>query len=337
MPLKLVIQIPCYNEADTLPATLAELPREVAGFDVVEILVVDDGSTDDTSGIARQQGADHVVRLAKNAGLAKAFSAGLDASLRLGADVIVNTDGDNQYPGSAIETLVRPILEGRAEMVIGDRQTDSIPHFSTMKKRLQSLGTRVVRLVSGTRVPDATSGFRAFSRTAAAQVNVLSDYTYTLETIIQAGHKRIPMEFVPVETNPKTRDSRLIKSNLAYVRRSSWTILRFFAIYNPLKAFTLIGGFLLLAGLVLGVRYLYFVAVGEGAGHVQSVILSAALLIIGFQVLVLALIADLVGANRRLLEEVLARQRLGDQPPPQFGKAAPEAAPGPEDSDKAPE
>jgi len=332
--VKLVIQIPCYNEAETLPATLDDLPRSLPGFDEIEVLVVDDGSTDDTAATARKHGADHVVRLPRNSGLARAFSTGLDASLRLGADVVVNTDGDNQYPGSAIASLVEPILAGRAEIVIGDRQTDSIPHFSSMKKRLQSLGTRVVRLVSGTRVPDATSGFRALSRSAAAQVNVLSDYTYTLETIIQAGHKRIPMEFVPVQTNPKTRDSRLIKSDLAYVRRSSWTILRFFAIYNPLKAFTLIGMFLLMAGLVLGVRYLYFVLAGEGAGHVQSVILSAALLIIGFQVLVLALIADLVGANRRLLEEALARMRIGDRPPIEFDGTQAQQD---EDSDKAAE
>ncbi|NOZ85311.1 MAG: glycosyltransferase family 2 protein [Deltaproteobacteria bacterium] len=308
--MKLVIQIPCFNEAETLPATLAELPRRVDGFDEVVILVIDDGSTDGTSDVARTHGAHEVVRIPQNSGLAKAFSTGLDTALKLGADVIVNTDGDNQYSGKDIDKLVKPILNREAEMVIGDRHPDSISHFSHLKKRLQSLGSRMVRLVSGTRVPDATSGFRAFSKAAAAQINVLSDYTYTIETIIQAGRRKIPMAFVEVGTNPKTRDSRLVKSDLSYVRRSGMTILRFFAIYNPLKVFMILGGIVFAAGLALGLRYLFFVATGHGAGHVQSVVLSAALLIIGFQVFVLALIADLIGTNRLLLEDILARLRL---------------------------
>jgi len=307
--VKLIIQIPCFNEAETLPLTLADLPRQIAGVDEIEVLIIDDGSSDETTEVARRSGVHHIVRMTKNKGLANGFMAGLDASLRLGADIIVNTDADNQYNGADIPSLVRPILDGQAELVIGDRQTDEIHHFSWMKKRLQNLGSWVVRQVSATEIPDATSGFRALSREAALQMNVISRFTYTLETIIQAGKKNLAVSHVPVRTNSKLRESRLFKGNWNYIKRSIATITRIYTMYEPLKMFSYIGGTVFGAGFLIGLRFLYFYITTGGAGHIQSLILAAVLLMIGFQVFIIGLVADLIGFNRRLIESALYRVR----------------------------
>ena len=307
--MKLIIQIPCFNEAETLPLTLADLPRHIAGVDEIEVLIIDDGSSDETTEVARRSGVHHIVRMTKNKGLANGFMAGLDASLRLGADIIVNTDADNQYNGADIPSLVRPIIDGQAELVIGDRQTDEIHHFSWMKKRLQNLGSWVVRQVSATEIPDATSGFRALSREAALQMNVLSRFTYTLETIIQAGKKNLAVSHVPVRTNSKLRESRLFKGNWNYIKRSIATITRIYTMYEPLKMFSYIGGTIFGAGFLIGLRFLYFYITTGGAGHIQSLILAAVLLMIGFQVFIIGLVAALVGFNRRLIEIALYRVR----------------------------
>lgn len=302
--MKLIIQIPCFNEATTLPATLGELPREMAGFDELEWLVVDDGSADETATVAAECGADHVVRIPQNKGLARAFSIGLEASLARGADVIVNTDADNQYSALDIPTLVQPILDGKAELVIGARPISSMRHFSPIKKLLQKIGSSVVRLLSHTEVADAPSGFRAMSRNAAQRMNVFSEYTYTLETIIQAGQNGLTVLSVPVRVNDQMRPSRLVKSIRSYVRRSVFTMFRIFATYRPMRVFMTFAGLSTLAGLALGIRFLYFFAIGEGSGHVQSVILTALLLGAGLLLFVLALLADLIAVNRRLLEKV---------------------------------
>lgn len=307
--MKLIVQIPCYNEEGTLPATLADIPREVPGIDEVEILVIDDGSTDRTAEVAREHGVHHVVRHVGNKGLAAAFRAGLDASLRLGADIIVNTDGDNQYFGSDIPRLVEPILRGTADMVIGCRDIDSVPDFSRAKKLLQKLGSWVVRRISGTRVADTTSGFRAYSREAALRVNVVSRFTYTLETIIQAGKTGIAITCVPVRTNRKLRDSRLFKSNWSYIKHSVLTILRIYAMYRPLKVFARLGGGIFLAGALIGLRFLIYYVMGHGGGKIQSLILAAVLMIIGFQTLLIGLLSDLIASNRSLVEEGLFRTR----------------------------
>jgi glycosyltransferase involved in cell wall biosynthesis len=305
--MKLIVQIPCFNEEQTLPQTLADIPREIPGIDAVELLIIDDGSTDATVTTARELGVEHIVRFPGNRGLASAFKAGLDASLGLGADIIVNTDGDNQYCGHDIPALVRPILDGEADLVVGDRRTDTIEHFGLIKKKLQKLGSAVVRGFSHTTVADATSGFRAFSREAALRLNLVSEFTYTLETIIQAGHNRMAVQSVPIRTNPKTRPSRLFRGIGQYVRRSVGTILRIFMMYRPLAAFVWIGGLVFAGGFALGVRFLYYYFAVSGAGHVQSLVLAAALLMIGVQVMVMGLLADLIGANRKLVEDVLVR------------------------------
>ena len=307
--MKLIIQIPCFNEETTLPATLRDIPRNISGVDKVEILVIDDGSADRTSQIARECGVDHVVRFKVNQGLARGFMVGLQTALHLGADIIVNTDADNQYSGGDIPKLIQPILEGRADVVIGDREVESIRHFSTTKKFLQRVGSWVVRVASGTRIPDAPSGFRAFSREAALRTNIVSGYTYTLETIIQAGHNRLAIAHVPVRTNPKTRESRLISNIWKYIWISASTIIRTYAMYQPLRFFSTIGVIIFTIGLMISARYLYYMSIGEGAGHMQSLILAAVLMMLGFQTIVIGLISDLIAANRRLSEEIVYRLR----------------------------
>lgn len=307
--IKLVIQIPCFNEEQVLPATLAALPREVPGVDAVEWLVVDDGSADRTAEVARAGGADHVVRLPTHQGLARAFMAGLEASLAAGADVIVNTDADNQYNAGDIPALVEPVLSGRAGMVVGARPVDEIEHFSPLKKFLSRVGNRVVGLASGVRVPDAPSGFRAISRETARQINVFSKYTYTLETIIQAGQKGMAVATVPVRTNPPARPSRLVRNVPEYVVKSLATILRIFVTYRPLRFFAAWGAVFFGAGFLLGLRFLHFYLTGRGQGHVQSVILAGLLMGGGFFLLVTALVVDLIAVNRQFLERIDWRVR----------------------------
>jgi len=315
-PIKVVIQIPCFNEEETLPATVADLPRHLDGVETVEYLVVDDGSRDRTAEVAREAGVQHVIRFTNNKGLARAFMAGIDYALSVGADVIVNTDADNQYMGKDIELLVRPILEGKADMVIGDRKPDTIAHFSPVKRRLQRWGSWVVRQLSGTEVPDTTSGFRAYSREAALRMNVVSDFTYTLETIIQAGKQSVAIDHVAIRTNPMLRKSRLYRSMAGYVKRSAATILRVYTMYEPLKMFSYAGAVVFLVGLIPGVRFVYLYFTEGAAGHIQSLILSAVLVILGFQIFVLGVVADLIAANRKLIENVLYRVRKGPPVPP---------------------
>ena len=313
--MKLIVQIPCLNEEATLPEALRAIPRDIPGLERVEVLVIDDGSSDRTSPVARENGADHVVRFPRRKGLAYGFMAGLDACLRLGADVIVNTDADNQYAGADIPRLIAPILRGEADMVVGDRQVGEVAHFSWTKRRLQELGSWAVRKVSGTNVPDTTSGFRALNREAALRINIVSEFTYTLESIIQAGKKRLAVSHVPIQAK-ETRPSRLITSTWDYVKRSAATILRIYAMYEPFKVFILIGSSLVLGGTALGLRYAYFWWLGEVRGHVQSAILSVLLLILGFQTLQWGIMADLIASNRKLLEDLLYRVRkreLGDR------------------------
>jgi len=310
--MKLIIQIPCYNEEDVLPATLQSLPHVIEGVDTVEFLVVDDGSHDHTSRVARECGAHHVVRFRRHRGLAAAFRAGLDACLRLGADLIVNTDADNQYPASQIPALLAPLLNGEADLVIGDRGVASQQHFSPGKRFLQRVGSRVIAGASGLDVPDAASGFRAMTREAALRTVVLSDYSYTLESLIQAGALKLAVKYVPISTNPRARPSRLMRGTGDYLLNSAVTILRSYTLYRPLRVFSLAGAILFLGGLVLAGRYLYFYVIGQGAGHVQSVILAAVLLIIGLQVGLIGLLADLISFNRKMLEEVLFLVRQGE-------------------------
>lgn len=302
--MKLIIQIPCFNEAETLSIALAALPRTVDGFDEVEWLIIDDGSTDDTVKVAKENGVDHVIRHFQNQGLARAFMTGLDNCLRLGADVIVNTDADNQYHADDIPKLTKPILDHSAELVIGERPIETIEHFSPIKKLLQKLGSWVVRIASNTSIPDAPSGFRAMSRTAAQQLIVFNNYTYTLETIIQAGQKNMAITSVPVRVNEDLRPSRLVKSIPSYIKRSIVTILRIFIIYRPFRFFAILGAILFSAGFLISVRFLFYYFAGEGDGHIQSLILAGLLLGIGFQTLLIAIIADLLAANRKLLEDI---------------------------------
>lgn len=304
MSRKLIIQIPCYNEAETLGVALDALPREVEGFDTVEWLIIDDGSSDDTVEVARAHGVDHVVRHTRNQGLAKGFMTGLNACLARGADVIVNTDADNQYNADDIPALTAPVVEGKADIVVGARPIETIEHFSLAKKLLQKLGSWVVRVASRTDVPDAPSGFRAISRAAAEQLVVFNDYTYTLETIIQAGQKNMAITSVPVRVNDDLRPSRLVKSIPSYIRRSIFTIIRIFVIYRPFRFFGVIGAVLFVAGFLIGLRFLWYWLVGEGEGHVQSLILAALLMGMGFQTVLVAFLADLLAANRKLLEDV---------------------------------
>lgn len=309
--MKLIIQIPCFNEEKTLGVTLADLPRKIDGIDTIEWLVINDGSSDRTVEVARELGVHHVVSFKRNRGLARGFMAGLEECLKLGADIIVNTDADNQYRGEDIALLVRPILEGKADIVIGERPIGDTAHFSPLKKRLQKLGSAVVRLASATEVPDAPSGFRAYSREAALRMNVVNEYTYTLETIIQAGRNRIAVASVPIRTNPELRKSRLFGSMFGYVKKSSMTIVRAFLMYRPMQFFGTIGAVLLLGGIAIGARFLWFLFATPtgGTGHVQSLILAAILIMLGFHTILIALQADLIAANRKILEDIQRRVR----------------------------
>jgi len=307
--MKLIVQIPCLNEERTLPVTVRDIPQRIPGIEEIEILIIDDGSTDRTLEVAKECGVNHIVKIPQTKGLANGFKAGIDACLLLGADIIVNTDGDNQYKGQDIPKLIQPILEHKAEMIIGDRQVDTIEHFSDTKKFLQKFGSWVVRLASATDVPDTTSGFRAYSREAALKINVLSEFTYTLETIIQAGQKNITVSHVPIGTNEKLRESRLFKGIREYISRSVITIVRIYTMYRPLKVFMRLGAIIFSLGFLLGLRYLYFLVTESGEGHVQSLILTAILIVMGFQIWIFGLLADLISANRKLNEETLYRVR----------------------------
>ncbi|WP_303798635.1 glycosyltransferase family 2 protein [Ruminococcus flavefaciens] len=307
--MKLIIQIPCYNEEKTLELAYNDLPRHIDGIDTIEYLIINDGSKDNTVARARELGFHHIVSFKRNKGLAKGFMAGIDACLHLGADIIVNTDADNQYCGADIEKIVRPILDEKADIVIGERPIDQTEHFSWKKKKFQHLGSWVVRVASGTDIPDAPSGFRAYSRDAALRLNVVNEYTYTLETIIQAGNNKTAMTSVPIRTNPETRPSRLFSSMWRYMKRSSTVITRSFVMYKPLKFFMTIGLVLLLIGGVLGVRFLILMAMGEGDGHIQSLILTAILIMMGFQTITIGLLGDTISLNRKLLEDVQYRVR----------------------------
>lgn len=307
--MKLIIQIPCFNEEATIGITLDALPREIEGIDRIEFLIVDDGSTDKTVEVARAHGAHYVVTVRRNRGLAKAFMCGLDACIQHGADIIVNTDADNQYNADDIEALVKPILRGEAEIVVGARPIANIEHWSLTKKLLQKIGSKVVRMASGTQIADAPSGFRAMSREAAVRINVFDNYTYTLETIIQAGRKNIPIISVPIRTNRDLRPSRLIHSIPEYVRRSLFTVTRIFMTYRPFRFFAIPGIILFFVGALPTIRFLYFFYMGEGRGHIQSLLFSVLMLGGGVALMVTGLIADLIGVNRQLLEDIRARVR----------------------------
>ncbi len=302
--MKLIIQIPCLNEAETLEIALNDLPRQIDGIDEIEYLIINDGSRDNTVEVARNWGVHHIVSFPRNKGLARGFMAGLDAALRQGADIIVNTDADNQYCGEDIAKLIRPILDGEAEVVIGERPIDDTEHFSPLKKKLQHLGSFVVRKASKTDIPDAPSGFRAYSRDAAMHMNVVNEYTYTLETIVQAGRNRMAITSVPIRTNPELRSSRLFNSMASYVKRSMMTILRAFMMYRPMLCFTLVGAVPFLVGLGIGIRFLVFYFTTGGSGHVQSLILACTLMVLGFMTCIIGLQADVIAANRKILEDV---------------------------------
>ena len=310
--MKLIIQIPCYNEAETLEVALNDLPKQIDGIDEIEYLIINDGSKDNTVEVAKNWGVHYVVNFKCNKGLAKGFMAGLDACLRQGADIIVNTDADNQYCGADIEKLVRPILDGKADIVIGERPIDDTEHFSPLKKKLQHIGSWTVRVASKTDVPDAPSGFRAYSRQAALKMNVVNEYTYTLETIVQAGRNKMAITSVPIRTNPELRKSRLFNSMFGYIKKSMLTIIRAFMMYKPLRFFTIIGSTIFLIGLILGIRFLVFVFMGESGGHIQSLILASTLLLLGFQTFISGLQADLIASNRKLVEDIQERVRRLD-------------------------
>ncbi len=308
--MKLVIQIPCLNEENSLPVTLEALPKHIDGIDEIEVLVIDDGSTDNTVDVAKRAGADAVISLGSNKGLAKAFVAGINKALSMGADIIVNTDADNQYKAEYIEKLIKPILENKADIVIGARPVDSIEHFSPLKKFLQKLGSAVMRFVSSSTVKDAPSGFRVFSKNAALQMNVFDKYTYTLETIMQARAKGLVIDCVDIDVNPELRKSRLFNNMFQYIRRSIFTMLRMFIIYRPFRFFIVLGLLFFLSGLILGGRYLYYYSIGDGTGHIQSLILTAILLIFGVQVSLIAVLSELLSINRKLLEDIQFRVKI---------------------------
>lgn len=310
--MKLIIQIPCYNEAETLEVALNDLPKKIEGIDEIEYLIINDGSKDDTVAVARRWGVHHVVSFKKNKGLAKGFMAGLDACLRNGADIIVNTDADNQYWGGDIETIVKPILEGKADIVIGERPIDKTEHFSPLKKKLQHFGSWVVRKASKTDIPDAPSGFRAYSREAALKMNVINEYTYTLETIVQAGRNKMAITSVPIRTNGELRPSRLFSSMFGYIKKSMLTIIRAFMMYKPLKFFSILGSIMAAVGLILGIRFLVFFCMGVGDGHIQSLILASMMIILGVMTGIVGLQADIIAANRKILEDIQYHVRKMD-------------------------
>ena len=307
--MKLIIQIPCLNEADTLEIALNDLPKHIDGIDEIEVLIINDGSRDNTVEVAKNWGVNYVVNFPNNKGLAKGFIAGLDACLREGADIIVNTDADNQYCGEDIEKLIRPILDGKAEIVIGERPIDDTPDFSPVKKQLQHLGSFVVRVASNTDIPDAPSGFRAFSREAALRLNVINNYTYTLETIVQAGRNQMAITSVPIRTNRELRKSRLFSSMSGYIKKSVLTIIRAYMMYRPLTFFTAIGLVPLIAGLIIMIRFLIFFMNGAGMGHIQSLILASTLIMLSFTTFMMGFQADLMAANRKIMEDVQYRLR----------------------------
>lgn len=310
--MKLIIQIPCYNEEASLPITLNALPKQISGIDEIEILVIDDGSTDKTVEVAKANGVQHIVSMPHNCGLAKAFVAGINGALAQGADIIVNTDADNQYCANDIEKLVRPILNKEADIVIGTRPVSNISHFSLLKKNLQKLGSWVMRRVSSTHVEDAPSGFRAFSRSAALQINIFDNYTYTLETIIQARAKGLQLVCVPINVNPDLRKSKLVRNMFDYIRRSVFTMLRMFIIYRPFRFFSILASLFFISGSLIGLRFLYYYVFSSGSGHIQSLILSAILIIISVQIGVIAILSELFSINRKLLEDIQRRIKLQD-------------------------
>lgn len=305
--MKLIIQIPCYNEEETLPQVLKELPKSLPNVSAIETLLIDDGSTDSSVDVARKHGITHVLSFKANRGLARTFKAGLDACVKLGADIIVNTDADNQYKSDDIVKLIEPIVRGKADIVVGARPIEDIKDFSWIKKKLQRFGSAIVRSLSQTEVPDVTSGFRAFSRAAAMKINIFSNYTYTLETLIQAGNNKLKVVDVPVRVNRKTRESRLLKSIPHYILFSVSTIIRICVLYRPLKYFFIAGSFVFGLGFILGLRFLIFYLLGAGQGHVQSLILASVLLTIGFQMFLFGLLADVVATNRKLAEDIQVR------------------------------
>lgn len=302
--MKLIIQIPCYNEAETLEIALNDLPKHIDGVDEIEYLIINDGSKDNTVEVAKNWGVNYVVNFKQNKGLAKGFMAGLDACLRNGADIIVNTDADNQYVGEDIAQLIQPILDGKADMVVGERPIDQTEHFSPLKKKLQHFGSWVVRKASKTDIPDAPSGFRAYSRDAALRMNVVNEYTYTLETIVQAGRNKMAITSVPIRTNGELRPSRLFNSMMGYVKKSMLTIIRAFLMYRPLMFFSTLGGIMSLVGVGIGVRFLCYLFAGTGAGHVQSLILASMMIILGVMTIIVGLQGDIIAANRKLLEDI---------------------------------
>lgn len=310
--MKLIIQIPCYNEAETLEIALNDLPKKIDGIDEIEYLIINDGSRDETVEVARKWGVNHIVSFKRNKGLAHGFMAGIDACLRNGADIIVNTDADNQYVADDIEKIVRPIIEGKTDIVIGERPIDNTEHFSPVKKKLQHFGSWIVRKASNSDIPDAPSGFRAFSRDAAMRLNVTNEYTYTLETIVQAGRNKIAQTSVPIRTNGELRPSRLFNSMMGYVKKSMVTILRAYLMYSPLKTFTILSLLPLIVGLAVDVRFLVFFFMGQGGGHIQSLVLGSTLVMVGVLIFVIGLLADLIAKNRKLLEDVQYRVRRLD-------------------------
>ncbi len=307
--MKLIVQIPCYNEEATLPATFNDIPKTIEGINIVEIMIIDDGSTDKTIEVAKELGVHHIIVNKNNKGLARTFRAGINACLHLNADIIVNTDGDNQYAGWDIPKLIQPILDGKADVVVGDRNTGSVAHFSPFKKFLQKVGSYVVKTLSGVQVPDAVSGFRAYSRDAALHLNIVSPFSYTIEALIQAGKKHMAVTSVPVETNEKTRESRLFSSIPKFIERQLTTIIRMYAMYQPLRVFFFIGLFLSVIGAIPILRFLYFYLSGEGQGHIQSLILGGTFTILGFVSFLIALLADLMNFNRQLIEQTLEKVR----------------------------